>query len=190
MTQDEAAGDDRLARLPGIAVRAERPGDVAAIATLHRAAFGSEVESGIVERYRLDERWDPLLSLVAVDAGGRIVGHALVSVGRLEVDGAIDGRVVVLALGPIAVVPDLQRRGIGGALMRAAIAAADARGAAALFLLGHPTYYPRFGFVPARLLGLEPPEPWSDAAWMARPLSAWRRDVHGTLHFPDAFAGV
>ena len=65
--------------------------------------------------------------------------------------------------------PAVQRRGVGSALMAAATSLAVARAVPALVLLGHPSYYPRFGFEPARGVGLEPPAAaWPDAAWMAR----------------------
>jgi predicted N-acetyltransferase YhbS len=68
-----------------------------------------------------------------------------------------------MALGPIAVLPAWQRRGVGSALMRAALAKAEAAGLSAVVLLGHKEYYPRFGFQPARAQGLHPPAAWPDA---------------------------
>jgi len=94
----------------------------------------------------------------------------------------------VLAIGPVAVLPDVQRRGIGSALMATAASLAVARAVPALVLLGHPSYYPRFGFESARGVGLEPPAAaWPDAAWMARLLPAWDDAMQGTVRFPEAF---
>ena len=109
------------------------------------------------------------------------MGHVVVFPGR---DDALPG---VLGLGPIGVLPELQGRGIGSALMDAAIELAERLGAPAIVLLGHATYYPRFGFVPARTLGIDAPEPWSDANWLALPLAAWDGSLRGVYRYPAAF---
>ena len=94
----------------------------------------------------------------------------------------------VLAIGPIAVLPEVQFRGVGSALMATAAGLAVARAVPALVLLGQPAYYPRFGFEPARGLGLLPPaEAWPDDAWMARRLPAWTDALRGTVRYPEAF---
>ena len=90
-------------------------------------------------------------------------------------------------VGPVAVLPEVQRRGVGGALMRAAISVATSRGQPVLCLLGHASYYPRFGFEPARGIGIEPPRPWPDANWMALRLPAWTPELRGVARFPPAF---
>jgi predicted N-acetyltransferase YhbS len=169
-----------------VTVRLEVPGDEAAIRDVERAAFPGPEEADIVDRIRREAPagWQ---SLVAVGPAGRVVGHLLLSPCVVEDD---DGRAVagVLAIGPVAVVPELQFRGIGSALMGAAIGLAIARAVPALVLLGHPAYYPRFGFAPARGLGLEPPAAaWPDAAWMARRLPAWTDAARGTVRYPEAF---
>jgi predicted N-acetyltransferase YhbS len=79
-------------------------------------------------------------------------------------------------------------RGVGAALMTAAMSLAVARAIPALVLLGHPAYYQRFGFVAARGLGLLPPaEAWPDSAWMTRLLPAWTDACRGTVRYPEAF---
>lgn len=90
-------------------------------------------------------------------------------------------------VGPVAVVPGHQRRGIGVALMRAAIDFATQRRQPALCLLGHADYYPRFGFEPARGIGIEPPKPWSDRNWLVLRLPGWDPALRGVAHFPPAF---
>ncbi len=105
--------------------------------------------------------------------------------GRLERGGRLVRRVLVL--GPIGVLPARQTEGIGSGLMRRAIGAAVARAEPLIALLGHPGYYPRFGFEPARRLGLEPPADWPDDAWMALRLPAWTPDLRGTVHYPPAY---
>jgi putative acetyltransferase len=167
-----------------ITVRLEAPGDEPAIRLVEEAAFPGPEEADIVDRIRRETPvgWQ---SLVAVDLAARIVGHLLLS--PCPVIGS-DGVPVaeVLAIGPVAVLPDVQFRGVGSALMAAAIGLAIA--VPAVVLLGHPSYYPRFGFVPARGLGLEPPAAaWPDAAWMGRRLPAWTDEVAGTVRYPEAF---
>lgn len=144
-------------------VRQEVEGDRKAVDALTRAAFGSDVEVGLLRALRADAGFVPALSLVAVGAGGEVVGHVICTEGR------IDG-VTALGLGPVSAAPSLQRRGVGSALMHAVLGAADALGYPVVVLVGHPTYYPRFGFVPARSIGIEPPDPtWADEHFMARP---------------------
>jgi len=124
-----------------------------------------------------------------VDAGGdgTIVGHVLLTPCPVEdEDGGRVGE--VLALGPIAVLPEVQLRGVGSALMATAMSLALARAVPAIVLLGHASYYPRFGFEPARGVGLLPPaDAWPDTAWMARRLPAWTEELRGTVRYPEAF---
>jgi putative acetyltransferase len=168
-------------------IRPERPGDEADIRALVDAAFAPSTEEGrIVDDLRRDTGWIPELSLVAVDAGGTIVGQCVTSAGSLI--GKDGTSRPILALGPIAVTPDQQGRGIGADLMRATIAAATELGWPVVVLLGHPTYYPRFGFESARSIGIEPQRPWRDEVWMALRLPGWTPDLRGTMRYPSAFA--
>jgi putative acetyltransferase len=168
-----------------ITIRPETPGQADAIRAVNDAAFDGPVESRIVDAIRGTDRWIDGGSLVAVDLDGLLVGHLLLSLGDLVApDGAVRR---IWMVGPVAVAPERQRRGIGGALMRAAIALATARREPLLCLLGHADYYPRFGFEPARGIGIEPPRPWADANWLALRLPAWDPSVRGTARFPPAF---
>jgi putative acetyltransferase len=169
-----------------VSVRLETPGDEDGVRAVELAAFGGPEEAAIVDRIR-GEAPDGWQSNVAVDEAGAIVGHVLLSPCPVE-DG--EGTVVatVLAVGPVAVHPRVQRMGVGSTLMQAVASLAIARGAPALVLLGHDTYYPRFGFEPARELGLRPPtEQWPDHAWMARLLPGWDESMGGTVRYPEAF---
>jgi putative acetyltransferase len=175
----------RPAPLP-VTIRLEASGDQPGIRAVELAAFAGPEEADIVDRIRR-EAPDGWHSLVAIDDEGGIVGHLLLSPCPVVDD---DGRPVarVLAIGPVAVQPGVQRRGVGSALMTAALGLALARAVPALVLLGYPSYYPRFGFEPARALGLEPPAAaWPDAAWMARLLPAWRDTMAGTVRYQEAF---
>lgn len=130
--------------MTAVLIRTERSGDEAAIRQVVSAAFGGSAEADLVEALRRSEAWVPGLSLVAAD-DARVVGHVLFT--RAVIRGASE--IPVLALAPVAVAPDRQGRGIGDALVRAGLAAARAAGERIVIVVGHPAYYPRFGFVPA-----------------------------------------
>ena len=162
-------------------IRRERPTDANAIRALHRAAFApSEHDHGrLVDELRTDGDAVPALSLVA-EIDGVVVGHVVCSYGR------VDGR-RCLGLGPIGILPDHQRTGVGSALVHAVIAAADALDEPAIVLLGHASYYPRFGFEPAVDHGIVPPEDWGRDVFMVRRLRAWDGTLRGTFRFAPAF---
>lgn len=168
-----------------VTIRPERPGDEDAIRAVNDAAFEGPVEGRIVDDLRGTDRWIEGGSLVAEAADGTIVGHLLLSEGELV---AADGSVRrIWMVGPVAVEPAGQRQGIGTALMREAIALAAARRQPLLCLLGHAGYYPRFGFEPARAIGIDPPRPWPDPNWMALRLPDWDPSLRGVARFPPAF---
>jgi putative acetyltransferase len=123
-----------------IFIRAEMPEDRPAIAHVHRLAFGREDEARLVERLR-DGGW-ARVSLVA-EFAGQVVGHVLFSELAI-VDGA--RTTAGLALAPLAVLSDLQSRGIGSALVRRGLEECERAGHAIVLVVGHPSYYPRFGF--------------------------------------------
>lgn len=161
-------------------VRAAKPADAEAIAALNRAAFGGEEEVGIIERLRHD-------GLVAVELvaeqGGEIIGHILLS----WLPTTMDGRSLkALALAPMAVRPGLQRQGVGGRLIMAARDRARAVGAEAVIVLGHPGYYPRFGFSAALARNLA--SPFSGEAFMALELVPGAlAGKRGSVSYPAAF---
>ncbi|AZO78796.1 MULTISPECIES: N-acetyltransferase [unclassified Bosea (in: a-proteobacteria)] len=162
------------------AIRAAKPADAQAIVALNRAAFDGEDEVGIIERLRSD-------GLVAVELvaeqGGAISGHILLS----WLPTMMDGRAVkALALAPMAVRPGLQKQGIGGRLIAAALDGAKAAGAEAVIVLGHPDYYPRFGFSAALARNLA--SPFSGEAFIALELVPGAlAGQHGSVSYPSAF---
>jgi putative acetyltransferase len=154
-------------------IRAARAEDRDAIVAVTHAAFGGEEDA-----MRVIRELEPEISLVW-EEDGAIVGHVMLS--RMTMG---DHR--PLQLSPLSVAPSHQRRGIGSALTREALRLADEAGEPVVLVLGHPTYYPRFGFEPAAALGLEAPRDFG-AAWMAAKLSAYDPSYRGTVVFPPAF---
>jgi predicted N-acetyltransferase YhbS len=162
-----------------VIVRQERPEDERELAELIDAAFGDTTTSVFTARVRASAGYVPELTFVA-DDDGELVGFTMLSYVRA-------GDRDVLTLTPVAVRPDRQRAGVGKQVVRAAIAAADARGEPVVLVEGIPGYYPQFGFVSASALGFAPPPRVPDAAWMALPLSAWDPAVAGPVVYPDFF---
>ena len=168
-------------------VRPERPEDRAAVRGVNLAAFPTSAEADLVDALRTSSAWLPYGSFVA-EVDGRVVGHVLLTRATLTSDD--DAEHPVLALAPVAVLPEWQGRGVGSALVRASIASATAAGDSLLTVLGHPAYYPRFGFRPARAQGIEPPGPWNDAAWMAMPLKPAGAALRGRVRYAAPFDAV
>ncbi len=131
-----------------ILIRKEIPTDIPDIRRLNDLAFHGPVEGSIVDALR--ERCPDVLSLVAVQ-GGRIVGHLFFS--PVEINGITGTE--AMGLGPMAVLPKFQRKGIGKALINEGIRMLEQSGCAVVVVLGHTEYYPQFGFVPASQYGLK-----------------------------------
>ena len=169
-------------------IRRETDADVTSIDAVHRTAFaredgGEPPEALLVQRLRADRGWVPALSLVAEHATSGVVGHVVCTAG------AIDGQ-AALGLGPLGVLPAHQRSGVGHALMHAVLGAADALEFGIVVLLGHLDYYWRFGFVAARSIGVDPPDPTWDEHFQARRLHAWSDSLRGTFQYADPFADL
>ena len=174
-------------------IRRETPADVSRIDDVHRQAFTGPVEADLVHALRADAGWVPALSLVAEDAGGAVVGHVVCTQGSIARSGSRSGSpgsTPALGLGPIGVTPDVQRTGVGSALMHAVIGAADALDYPLIALLGHLDFYPRFGFVPASRLGVTAPEPkWGDH-FQARTLATWPAGLEGPFRYAAPFEAL
>jgi putative acetyltransferase len=165
-------------------VRPERPEDYTAIRAIHERAFDpSPVEAQLVEALRDDDAHVPALCLVAIGRG-EIAGHIFFSKAHLQPGPQI------LALAPMAVVPEHQRKGAGGALLAEALNRAEETDFPFIVVVGHADYYPGFGFEPADPLGIAAPFDVPAEAWMAYRLPAYSPEVRGTVVYPDAFAAV
>jgi predicted N-acetyltransferase YhbS len=161
--------------------RPETPDDVPAVRGINLAAFPTAAEADLVEALRADpEVWIEGLSLLATTPDGTPVAHALLT--RCHV-----GEHPALALAPCAVLPSAQRTGAGSAAIRAALEAARTKGEDLVVVLGHPDYYPRFGFTPASRLGVRASFEVPDEALMALALDTTRTVPAGTIRYPAAF---
>lgn len=161
--------------------RSETTHDISRIHAVVAAAFPTEFEADLVDALRADpEAWIDGLSLVSQTPDGVVVGHALLT--RCHVGGA-----PALALAPCSVHPDHQRTGAGAAAIRAALEAARGRGENLVLVLGHPAYYPRFGFTPASGFGVSAPFEAPDDAFLAMALDPGAPVPTGLVRYPAAF---
>ena len=131
-----------------ITVRSEEPDDIAAVHAINETAFGQPSEANLVDSLRV--ACPDAVSLVAT-SDGEIVGHILFT--PITIQGET-GMPHGMGLGPMAVVSARQRQGIGSRLVEAGLKVLRQQACPFVIVLGHPEYYPRFGFVPASLHGL------------------------------------
>lgn len=144
--------------------------DLDRVLSVQRAAFGSEEEAKLVTELIGDASAKPFVSLLAFQ-DDRAVGHILFTKAHLEPKAPLS----LSILAPLAVVPDAQKQGIGGKLIEHGLRNLSESGVDLVFVLGHPEYYPRYGFEPAANLGFDAtyPIPEKNAdAWMVLALSA------------------
>jgi putative acetyltransferase len=146
-------------------VRAEEPSDVSAIRQVNELAFETSTEARLVDVLREGARL--LVSLVAEDEG-RVVGH--IAFSRVRIASALD--LFGLGLGPMAVLPSFQNRGIGSRLVREGLLRCRALGACFVVVLGHAHFYPRFGFVTASQFQLSCSWPVPEGVFMAIELNS------------------
>jgi putative acetyltransferase len=162
-------------------IRREEARDVPTIRTVNLTAFDSAAEADIVDVLRSDAH--NVISLVA-EEDGELVGHIMFS--PVQVVGAPD--LQAMALAPMAVIPQQQRAGFGSALVRAGLEECRRAGVAAVFVVGHHSYYPRFGFTAGSKLGFECEFDVPDDAFMVvELLPGALAGRSGTVHFHGAF---
>ena len=166
-----------------ISIRPEAPGDAAQVRRINELAFGQAAEADLVDRLR--QACADSLSLVAEDRAA-VVGHILFTPVVVERSWQ---RIVGMGLAPMAVLPDRQRSGIGSQLVTRGLDALRDRRCPFVVVVGHPEYYPRFGFEPASRHGLG--SQWDgipDAAFMAIILDpAAMEGVSGIARYRDEF---
>ncbi|KJK52554.1 GNAT family N-acetyltransferase [Streptomyces sp. NRRL F-4428] len=169
-------------------IRRETPADLAAvravtIASSYKPHEEEPVEVILRDSLRQGEDRIPALSLVAEDADGAIIGHALCTWGRI-------GTVRVPNISLLGVHCDHRRRGFGTALIHAALAAADALDAPMVAVLGDPDFYGRFGFRPSTDLGIVGEEPAWEHMFQIRTLTAYDQSVQGEFIYPEPFGSI
>ncbi|MGW7466562.1 GNAT family N-acetyltransferase [Streptomyces xantholiticus] len=161
--------------------RPETAADIPAVRAVNAAAFPSSDEAALVDALRLDGgAWLPGLSYVAEAADGSVAAYALLTRCRI-------GGVPALALAPVATAPRHQRQGAGQAVVRAVLDAARVRGEGPVVVLGHPEYYPRFGFEIASGHGIRTSFAVPEEALMVLALDGSRDVPRGTITYPAAF---
>ncbi|WP_328592442.1 bifunctional class I SAM-dependent methyltransferase/N-acetyltransferase [Saccharopolyspora elongata] len=160
--------------------RPETEADIPAIRAVNLDTFPTALEADLIEALREDPAWIDGLSIVAEDANGEVVGHSLLT--RSHVDGF-----PALTLGPCAVLQRYQRTGAGSATIRAGLEAARAMGEKLVLVLGHPEYYPRFGFRRASEFGIGLTIEVPDEAMMALPLDPEAEIPGGKVRYPAPF---
>jgi putative acetyltransferase len=168
-----------------VVVRQEKPDDLAAIRRIHEQAFGGPAEANLVDALRAHGQ--VLLSLV-VEQDGQVVGHILFSPVSIE---SAAGTLPAVGLGPVAVLPALQRQGLGTLLITAGLDACRQAGHTGVVVLGHPTYYPRFGFRPASRYGIQSDYDVPDDVFMALELRPGALQGHaGRARYQPEFYAV
>lgn len=166
---------------PAVTVRDETAGDIEAVRSVNRLAFGQDDEAALVDALR--DGGYVRASLVA-EANGRVVGHILFGTLPIHTDG---GAVPALALAPMAVLPEFQHLGVGTELVRRGLEACRERGHAVVVVLGHPRFYPRFGFTTALAARLTSPFSGKES-FMALALVPGALDgVEGRVEYPPPF---
>jgi putative acetyltransferase len=160
-----------------IGIRDESPRDWKAIFQVVSSAFGQPAEAELVEKLREDS--SSVVSLVA-EEDGEIIGHVLLS--------RMHAPFPALALAPVSVIPTRQRSGIGSALIGRAVDRARDEGWAAIFVLGDPNYYGRFGFDREAAGGFT--SPYAGRHFMMLKLSSSLSATTGELHHAPAFAAL
>lgn len=166
-------------------IRRETAADFSAIYSVNERAFGRPNEANLVDKLR--EKDKVTLSLVA-EENGRIVGHVLFSPMKIETD---TGSYPAVGLGPVAVLPEMQRQGIGVCLIETGLDLCREMGETAVIVLGHSEYYPRFGFVPASQFGIRSTYDVPDEVFMALELQEGSLNGRaGVAYYQPEFDGV
>jgi putative acetyltransferase len=148
-----------------LTIRTETPEDTILVYHVNQEAFGQSQEADIVDKLR--KRGALIVSLVAVQ-DSEVVGHIAFSPVEITSD---KSSFEAVALAPMAVLPLLQNKGIGSQLVLAGLQECRRLGREIIVVLGHPNYYPRFGFVPAIPKGIECEFEVPNEAWMITELN-------------------
>jgi predicted N-acetyltransferase YhbS len=167
-----------------VLIRPEEKKDYEEIKKLNDLAFGQSNEGKMIEHLRDNSKYIPELSLVAT-IDDDIVGHILFFPVEIKHDSEIH---TVLSLAPMAVHPDFQKKGIGSKLVIVGLKKAEESGYTSVIVVGHPSYYPRFGFQPASNWNIRLPMDVPDEVFMALELKQdGLKGCHGVVEFPKEY---
>ncbi|PEN09164.1 GNAT family N-acetyltransferase [Longimonas halophila] len=165
-----------------VTIRPETSADHTAVYEINQRAFEQDKEADLVDQLR--QSTASYVSLVA-ETETRIVGHIFFSPVDIVPD---EKSVLAMGLAPMAVIPEWQRQGIGSMLVREGLHACQKKGVQAVVVLGHPAYYPRFGFQPAEKLGLQSEYDVPSEVFMALELERGAlQEAEGVVRYHDAF---
>jgi len=171
---------------PKLIIRKSTSADLEELLEVERKAFDSEEEANLVRELLEDPTAEPRLSLLAIQEG-LPVGHIIFTKAVFDPGISVQGRI----LGPLAVIPSHQKEGIGGKLIETGLNILKSEGVDWVFVLGHTSYYPKFGFTPAQKQGFKPPYPFPEEItnpWMALALTPARVSTYEGKVIPaDAF---
>lgn len=184
--EDDEYNDEEEPMTLQFKIRSEQKSDYAAITKVNDLAFERPEEGYLVENLRKLSEFDPRLSLIA-EINKKIIGHVMFC--PIHIQAKNGEEYPCLSLGPIAVIPEYQKQGIGGQLIEAGHRAAHELNYKSVVLLGHPEYYPRFGYLPAEKWDLR--NPWNIAGdpWMAIELVEGALiGKAGLVAYPEAFS--
>ena len=173
-----------------IIIRPERNTEYSKTEAIIQKAFLNEEYSDkkehlLVNKIRKSDAFIPELSLVALNQDEDVVGHILLSkIKIIDSNNEVDS----LALAPVSVTPEHQKKGIGSQLIHAALKKAKDLGYHSVIVLGHKDYYPKFGFKPASLWNIQAPFEVPDDVFMALELTPHSlKKVQGVVHYSKAF---
>jgi len=167
-----------------IIIRAETTEDIPRVRRVNELAFGRTDEADLVDALRSIAQ--PYISLVA-ELNGQVVGHIFFSPVALE---EAEDSLLILGLAPVAVLPEYQNRGIGSQLVREGLKECQRVGCWVVVVLGHPRFYPRFGFVQASRKGLRCEYPVADEDFMVAELRPNALRGRGLVKYLPQFDGL
>ncbi|MEJ2595236.1 MAG: N-acetyltransferase [bacterium] len=170
-----------------VILRKENNSDYADIVRVNDLAFGRKAEGNLVNALRKTDLYIPDLSIVA-ETDSQVVGHILFYPVFIHDKGK---KFATLTLAPMSVLPDFQKKSIGKLLVLYGLQVAHDLNHSSVVVLGHPSYYPKFGFQPASKWNIKSPFPAPNEAFMARELKkGGLQNVSGKVEFPEAFAAL
>lgn len=167
-----------------LTIRTAAEADRDSVYRVEAQAFGYDKEAKLVDSLLDDSTAEPRVSLLAFE-NDQAVGHILFTAAKIE-----GSKRKISLLAPLSVVPDSQGKGVGGKLIKAGLKILVEMGVELVFVLGHPGYYPKFGFIPAHTYDLKAPYPIPEKyadAWMVQALNGTELGhVQGTVVCADA----